>query len=287
MKALLLTLALAATTACGAAKASYASQAVAGAITQPPAALERSVFARDPNGQLTEDGIQKILEARLELDLPARVGVLPIIDAVDWRGPGPSYEMAPAAVATMLTGLRGSEPFTHVTEMMPIPSGALGMEGLREMAARYQLRYVLLYREKVATKTRANPWAIGFATVVGALFLPGDTLYVDGYVEASLFDVKTGVLVFTVRRRVWGKRKTNLWHTDDKLEYMQRNAAINAAPELAKDVRKAVYRFSEAAAVENERALQRKTQLTPLPAGEGGATQSRRVGEPTATNATP
>ncbi len=257
MKALLLALALAATTACGAAKAQYSSAAISGAATQPAKQLERSVFARDPNGQLTEDGIQKILNARLELDLPARVGVLPIVDAVDWRGPGPSYEMAPAAVAAMLKGLRGSEPFTHVTEMMPIPSGALGMEGLREMAARYQLRYVLLYREKVATKERINPWAIGYATLVGALFLPGDTLYVDGYVEASLFDVKTGILVFTVRRRVWGKRKTNVWHTDDKLEHMQRKAAVQAAPLLAKDVRKAVYRFAEAATIENDRADKR------------------------------
>ena len=34
---------------------------------------------------------------------------------------------------------------------------------------------------------------------------------------------------------------------------MQRKAAVNAAPDLAKDVRSATYRFAEAARVENGR----------------------------------
>jgi len=262
---------------CGAAKARYASSAmhVASGAAQPQK-LERSVFARDPNGQLSEDAIQRILLAPLELDLPARVGVLPIVDAEDWRGPSPSHSMAPEAVAPLIAGLRGTEPFTLVTEMMPIPSGALGMEALREMAARYQLRYVLLYREKVATRERVNPWVIGYATVVGAFFLPGDTLSVNGYVEASLFDVKTGILVFTVRRRVSGKRKTNMWHTPDKLEHMQSKAATHAAPALAKDVRKATYRFAEAARVENGRRVA-ETQGEPAAAAAAAATPSDSV----------
>jgi hypothetical protein len=239
---------------CGGARAKYASTAMVEApAAAQPQILERSVFARDPQGQLTEEGIQKILDAPLQLELPARVGVLPVVDAVDWRGPGPSYEMAPAAMDALVKGLRGSDPFTHITEMMPIPSGALGMEALREMAARYQLRYVLLYRETMHTKERANAWAVGYATLIGALFLPGDTLSVEGYVEASLFDIKTGVLVFTVRRRVTGKRKTNVWHTGDKLDGMRATASVKAAPDLADDVRKACFRFAEAARVENER----------------------------------
>ena len=66
----------------------------------PPAApppLDRWVFARDPNGQLSEDMLQKILGTPIELDLPSRVGVLPIITATDWRGPSPDYERVPPA----------------------------------------------------------------------------------------------------------------------------------------------------------------------------------------------
>src|SRR5690606_33524466 len=113
---------------------------------------------------------------------------------------------------------------------------------------------------------RSNAWAAGYITLVGALFLPGDTLSVDGYVEASLFDVKTGILIFTVRRRVTGERTANLWHTDRKLAAMQRRAAVHAAPELAKDVRSAVHRFAEAAAIENERRLAGATAVAPSPA---------------------
>ena len=240
---------------CGAAKASYQSRAAVAPAAQP---LTQSVFARDPNGSLSEAGIQKILSSSLELDLPARVGVLPVVEASDWRGPGPSFDTAPAAVGALVKGLRGSDPFTLVTEMMPIPSGALGMEALREMAARYQLRYVLLYHEKVATRERANPWMIGYVTLVGALFLPGESLSVSGYVEASLFDVKTGVLLFTVRRRVSGKQRTNLWHTSDKLSRMRHVAAYKAAPSLAKDVRSAVFRFADAARIENKRRVAAK-----------------------------
>ena len=54
-----------------------------------PPPLDRSVFARDPNGQLSEDALQKILGSPIELDLPSRVGVMPIVTATDWRGPGP------------------------------------------------------------------------------------------------------------------------------------------------------------------------------------------------------
>ena len=259
VSALVLSSALAFTVACGGAaqKARYDSSAMsASAPTSrpaPPKKLERSVFARDPQGQLTEERIQEILSSELELDLPARVGILPVVEAVDWRGPGPLYNSAPAAMAQLVKGLRGSEPFTLVSEMLPIPSGSLGMEALREMAARYKLRYIIMYREKMWTKKRANAWTAGYFTGVGALFLPGDTLHVDGFVEATLFDVKTGILNFTVRRRVSGKQRSNVWHTEDKLALLRVNAIAQAAPELAKDIRKAVYRYTDAVRVENQR----------------------------------
>jgi hypothetical protein len=251
----------------------YASQpmAAAPAPSQPPV-LERSMFARDPQGQLSEERLQEILSSQLELELPARVGILPIIDATDWRGPGPLYESAPSAMAELVQGLRGTEPFTLVSEMMPIPSGALGMEALREMAVRYKLRYIIMYREKLATRTRVNPWAAGYLTGLGALFLPGDTLHVNGFVEATLFDVKTGILMFTVRRRVTGKRQTNAWHTGDKLGMLRVQAVAHAAPDLAKDVRKAVYRYAEAVAIENQR---RVDQLAPKTASAGPPDQTQ------------
>src|SRR5882762_4320175 len=101
------------------------------ALGAPPP-LDRSVFARDPNGQLSEDALQKILASPIELDLPSRVGVLPIITATDWRGPSPDFERVPAGLGSLVARLRKDAAFSLVTEMMPIPSGSLGMEALRE-----------------------------------------------------------------------------------------------------------------------------------------------------------
>jgi rhombotail lipoprotein len=219
----------------------------------PPVPLERSVFARDPQGQLSEDALQQILASRLELDLPARVGVLPVIAATDWRGPNPDYMTVPAGVAAFVKRLRGAEGFTLVTEVMPIPSGALGMEALREIAARYRLRYVILYRENVRKRTHLNAIAWGYATIIGTLFLPGQEQIVNGYMEASLFDVKTGLLLFTTRRSVRASTSTNVWYQADKIEELQSKLVTRFAPDLADDVKIDLYRFADAAKIENDR----------------------------------
>ena len=70
-------------TACGAARAGHFATARMAeapvAAAPPPPPLERSLFARDPQGALTEDALQQILAAPIELDLPARVGVVPVV----------------------------------------------------------------------------------------------------------------------------------------------------------------------------------------------------------------
>ena len=126
-----------------------------------PPPLERSLFARDPNGQLTEDALQKILAAPIELDLPARVGVLPIVTRDRLARPRPGLDRVPAGVAPLVKTLRKDAAFSLVTQTMVIPSGALGMEALREIAARYRLRYVMLYREVLAKDTALNAVGVG------------------------------------------------------------------------------------------------------------------------------
>ena len=203
-----------------------------GSAQQPsPPPLQRSLFAREPSGQLTEDALQRILAAPWEITLPARVGVVPIVPAYDMRGPAPSNAV-PAATGALARALR-CEQFTLVTEVMAIPSGALGMEALRELAARYRLRYLVLYREEIATRVFANGWASLYATVIGAFFVPGETLRAAGYVEASLFDVKTGLLLATVRRPVFEERVSNVWGTREKLGAIGARLAIAEAPSWA------------------------------------------------------
>jgi hypothetical protein len=242
---------------CGASKMHMASSAMpsaAPAMAAPaaPPPLDRSVFARDPNGQLSEEMLQKILAAPIELDLPSRVGVLPIITATDWRGPSPDFERVPAGVSPLVARLRRDAAFSLVTEMMPIPSGALGMEALRESAGRYRLRYIVLYREVLAKKNHLNAWAWGYMTAVGALFLPGKQNEVYGYIEATMFDVKTGLLMFTTRRSVFATASSNEWRDSDKLSQLASNTVSKYSPDLALDFLLDVRRFANAAVAENE-----------------------------------
>ena len=263
---------------CGA-KMKMASSAMPSAAGAPsmaapaaPPPLDRSVFARDPSGQLSEEMLQKILGSPIELDLPSRVGILPILTATDWRGPSPDYEHVPAGVSPLVARLRKDRAFSLVTEMMPIPSGSLGMEALREAAARYRLRYVILYREVIAKKDHRNAWAWGYATAIGALFLPGKQHEVYGYIETTMFDVKTGLLMFTTRRSVYASARENEWRTKDKLAQLASNTVSKFSPELATDFLLDVRRFAKAAVAENTKLRGGSgDELVHVPGG-GGST---------------
>jgi hypothetical protein len=245
--------------------------AAAEPVRQPPPPLERSLFARDPNGQLSEDALQKILAAPIELELPARVGVMPVMTPADWRGPGPDHGV-PSGMSTLVDRLRRDAAFSLVTQTMVIPSGALGMEALREIAGRYRLRYVILYREVLAKRGSLNRWAWGYATGIGALFLPGQRQEVYGYIEASMFDVKTGLLMFTTRRAINAVQATNQWHKTTKLDKLAALATSKFAPDLAADLLTDLRRFAAAAQAENlHRHGGAADPLVKLP-GAGGPT---------------
>jgi hypothetical protein len=276
MLVICLVAAAAATAACGGAPHSRMASmpmaaAAAAPVPQPPPPLDRSLFARDPNGQLAEDALQKILAAPIELDLPARVGVMPVMTPADWRGPGPDHGV-PSGMSTLVDRLRRDAAFSLVTQTMVIPSGALGMEALREIAARYRLRYLILYREVLAKRGRLNGWAWGYATGVGALFLPGQRQEVYGYIEASMFDVKTGLLMFTTRRALEASQRTNQWNKRDKLDRLAAIATSKFAPDLASDLLTDLRRFAAAAQAENAHSGGAPLEaLVKLPGSDGPA----------------
>ena len=103
---------------------------------------------------------------------------------------------------------------------------ATGTAGLRELAARYRTEYVLLYRHRFADSTHANGFAAGFITLVGALFLPGTTVESAGVLEATLFDVKTGTILFTVNERVRGETSSTPLGVD-RAEETQHRTLVN------------------------------------------------------------
>ncbi len=269
----LVCLVVASLTACAQGKMCSVRVAAAPAAAMAPPLLDRSVFDKNPNGQLTEENLQRILASPIELALPSRVGVLPIATAKDWRGPNPDHQV-PAGVANFVETIRRDAAFSLVTQTMVIPSGALGMEALREVAARYRLRYLVLYREVLAKKTRFSPWAAGYATIVGALFLPGQKQEVYGYIEASMFDVKTGLLMFTTRRAVTAQQNSNVWYGSVKLDRLASNMTSKFAPELATDMLVDLRRVAAAAIAENEHKGAPSVVTVPGVGGPSVATDS-------------
>ena len=187
------------TTGCAASRAAMPSMEPysMAALPAPAQVLEDNHFARDRMG-VGEAELKQILAAPVFLEEHARIGVLPVR-----TGYAPDENVpVEAAPATLTDALEGSGLFDLASEISSEWPATSGTAGLRELAARYRTEYVLLYRHRFADATHANGFAAGFITLVGALFLPGTSIESAGVLEATLFDVKTGTILFTVHERV-------------------------------------------------------------------------------------
>src|SRR5205814_341050 len=108
-----------------------------------------------------------------------------------------------------------------------------GLPGLRELAARYRSEYLLLYRHRFVHETNHNGWAAGYATVVGALFFPGQQIETSGVLEATLYDVKTGTLLFTVNERIASSDSAAPTLESRRSREIEKKLLQEAAPKLA------------------------------------------------------
>lgn len=198
----------------------------------PPAALQRDEFKRDRAGGMTEEGLRAILAARVDLDASQRVGVLPVADAYQ-----PDRSVPLAAVPAELTrSLESANVFQAASEIStdwPIDGD---IAGLRELAARYRSGYLLLYRERFVDDAYANSWAWLYLTVVGGLLAPSLTLETAGVLEATLFDVRTGTILFTVYERVHGAADGAPWAEDRKRHDLKTRLLEQAGKKLAEQV---------------------------------------------------
>lgn len=234
---MLLTLAM--TTLTGACGASHAAMEPHMAPLQlseqapaAPAALDVNHFVRDKPAGLTEDALREILAAPVYLEEGARIGVLPVETGY---APDPDLPLA-AVPASLSTALEGSGLYEVTTEVSTgFPTG-VGIGGLRELAARYRSDYLLLYRHRFIDRSYVNEWGVMWLTVLGAFFVPSETLETAGVLEATLFDVKTGTILFTVYERVTQSSAENIWHNDRKRREMKQALLEGAAKKLADQV---------------------------------------------------
>ncbi len=66
------------------------------------------------------------------------------------------------------------------------------------IAARYRVRYLVLYSQRFEDATHLNGWAWLYPTVVGMFVAPGVTVESHGIAQADMIDVRTGTILFSL-----------------------------------------------------------------------------------------
>jgi hypothetical protein len=183
-----------------------------GRASAAPALLESNHFVRDAMGGLSEEQLKEILAAPVFLEERSRLGVVPVREAYGADGEIPVTGV-PGALAKTLddTGL-----FEIVSEVSTDFPATGSIAGLRELAARYRCDYLLLYRHRFVDRVYASGWAWTWATLVGPMIAPAHVLEAEGVLEATLFDVRTGTILFTTYERVRAKQEENVLDTERK-----------------------------------------------------------------------
>jgi rhombotail lipoprotein len=207
----------------------------AAAAAPAPAVLQRSLFTKDAVGALTEADLQKVLEAPVDLQFPARVGVVPLAHPFDPAGP---VDVATRSIASqkLASTLVGAPYFSHVSDVSTDLPNVGGIEGLRALAARYRLRYLLLYSETFEDQTHLNGWAWLYPTVLGMFVAPGVTVRSQGIAQADLLDVRTGTVLFSVVEPMVVSEVELMVGAGRSHRDLQASAAAAAAKALAKRV---------------------------------------------------
>jgi hypothetical protein len=221
-------------TACGAgAPPMVASEPRAAAAA--PAVLDRSLFTKDSTGALGEGDLQHVLSTPIDLQFPARIGVVPLATAFDPKGEV-SIGTRSVAARDLATALIGGPHYSHVSDVSTELPNTGGIEGLRLIAARYRLRYLLLYSERFEDTTHLNGWAWLYPTVIGMFVAPGVTVESSGLVQADLLDVRTGTILFSVVEPMKVHEKEWMIGAGRSHKELQGEAASAAAKRLAKRV---------------------------------------------------
>lgn len=202
---------------------------MAQAVPRPPAPLNDNHFRTDRLSNISEAQLKEILEAPVLLEDATRVGIVPVATAYEVDG-GIPVDSAPHFLSAAMERTGFFDVTTEIATDWPADGS---VAGLRELAARYRVKYLLLYRHRFVDDTRTNGWAWTWPTVIGLLAAPSQTLAAAGVMEASLFDVRTGTILFTVFHRVAGNTDENVWGNDRKLDDPKQDLVVEGTQALA------------------------------------------------------
>lgn len=234
-------------TSCAAAQkvASLPPLALAAERAAAPAAptlLTENHFARDAMGTLSEAQLRDILQAPVFLEEKARVGIVPVRE-----GYGADEELPLAGVPGALAATLDETGLFEVVSEVSTDFPATGtLAGLRELAARYRADYLLLYRHRFVDTVYPSAWAWTWATLVGPMIAPANVLETEGVIEATLFDVKTGTILFTTFERTRETKEETVLDTERKQKRLKEHVLEEASGNITEAVVAQVRRLAAA-----------------------------------------
>lgn len=204
------------------------------AIQDAPAnqVLTQNHFKSDRTGNLTEEQLRQILESPVFLEDETRLGIVPVATAYEADSDLPLTSVPSALSAA----LEKTGHFNVTTEISTDWPKATSVAGLRELAARYRAKYLLLYRHRFEDRTRTNAWGWTYPTFVGIFAAPATTYEVAGVMEATLFDPRTGMILFTAYERVEASETHNIWNTNHKHRQLKQQLLEEGTQKLSETV---------------------------------------------------
>ncbi|HEY4116562.1 MAG TPA: hypothetical protein VGM56_01850 [Byssovorax sp.] len=242
--------------------------AAADVVAKPPI-LERSLYAKDATGALSEHDMQKVLESPIDLVFPARVGVVPLGQAFDASSKA-SIAIESTASEQFAASLRGNPSFAQVSHISTDLPATAGIEGLRTIAARYRIRYLVLYTERFEDATHLNAWAWTYPTILGMFVTPGVTVASRGLVEADMIDVRTGTVLFSVLEPMEVSEKELMVGAARSHKELQEEAAAKAAKKLAAKVSAQTHALVAAADDAARNGSRATVRILPAPIADRG-----------------
>jgi hypothetical protein len=228
-----------------------------------PQKLENNYFRTDRTGNLSEAELKRILESPIFLEEETRLGVVPVATAYQVDRDLPVNEV-PHQLGNALedTGF-----FEVATEVATDWQRDRGIAGLRELAARYRVKYLLLYRHRFEQRARTNAWGWTMPTVLGIFATPHRTVEMAGVMEATLFDVRTGTILFTAYQRVHDQDAMSIWHGKHKRREMKASLLERATEDLQEKVTQKVRRLVAARPEEGSDTSRASDEASTTPRG--------------------
>lgn len=194
--------------------------------------LEMNPFSTDHARTVSNEDLLASLATPSVIEPGSRVGVVPVQNAYAADGGMPLLEIT----GTLKSALSDTRKFDSVTEVSTDFARAPNIGGLRDLAARYRTHYLLLYRHRFVDRAFLNPHAWWYSTGVGVFVAPAHTLEVAGVLEATLYDVRTGTILFTAYERTYRKEDHDAFDHDRKRRLIKEELLEEASEKLAQRV---------------------------------------------------